>query len=193
MALVFINLMACTLFICLVVSLRRLNDYGHLMIHDKVHRDIWLIRIFVQNGLAMYATWATVASIFNFALVLTFRTGAEQEVGSMVSLTVFTLEIFAWWIFDNFVFEKLFRYLITPYVVVLVAIVGIISNNWDPTANNSIYTVTLLALSVFLTVIKCVLAAYKHWKHPIFGAKPSYRRPLVSFEVRSLLEAQQHS
>jgi membrane-associated PAP2 superfamily phosphatase len=158
-----------------------------------MYKDIWFMRVFVQNGLAMYATWATVASVFNFAVVLTFRTGAEQEVGSMVSLTVFTLEIIAWWVFDNFVFEKLLRYLLMPYVVVLLSIIGIISKNWTPGATNSIYTVTLLSMTSLLAIIKCILAIYKHWKHPIFNTKSTYRRPVVSFEVRSLLEAQPHS
>ena len=192
-ALVFINLMSCTMFICLVVSMRRLNDYGHLMVRDKMYWEIWFVRIFVQNGLAMYASWGTVASVFNFAVVLTFRTGAEQEVGSMVALTVFTLEIIAWWVFDNFIFEKLLRYLVMPYVVVLLSLIGIISNNSNPGTTNMIYSITLLTLTALLALIKAILSIYKHCKHPIFNTKTKYRRPVVSFEVRSLLEAQPHS
>jgi len=190
---VFINLMSCTLFYCLVLSLRRLNDYGHQMVRDKMYKDIWFMRIFVHNGLAMYAIWSTVASVFNFAVVLIFRTGAPQEVGSMVSLTVFTLEVIAWWVFDNFFFEKLLRYLIMPYVVVLLSIIGIISKNWNPGTSTSIFTVTLLSLTTFLSLIKCILSIYKHWKQPIFNIKSKYRRPVVSFEDRSLLEAQPYS
>ena len=189
-ALVFINLMSCTLYICLVVSLRRMNEFGTLMLRHKLGREIWLIRIFVQNGLAMFASWGTVAAMFNFAVVLTYRTGAKEEVGSTVSLTIFTLEIFAWWVFDNFVFEKLLRYLITPYIVILISIVGIITKNFNPNSTNSIFTVSLLVITAVLTVIKLVLLVYRHYKQPIFQSKPKYRRPMVSFEVRSLLEQQ---
>ena len=189
-ALVFINLMTCNLYICLVVSLRRLNEFGLLMVRQKLTRDIWFMRILVHNGLAMFATWGTVAAMFNFAVVLTYRTGAEAEVGSTVSLAIFTLEIIAWWIFDNFVFEKLLRYLFTPYIVILVSIAGILSKNWNPQAPNCLFTMALFGLVALLSIIKTVLSLYRHFKHPLFSTKPKYRRPMVSFEVRSLLEAQ---
>ena len=191
-ALVFINLMACTLYICLVVSMRRLSEWGHLMMRSKLGRDIWIIRILVQNGLGMYATWGTVAAVFNFAIVLTYRTGLSgdrQEVGSTVSLIVFTLEIIAWFTLDIFVFEKLLRYLITPYIVILVSLVGILNKNWDPTKRNSIYTATLLGAAFFLTLVKVVLIFWRHYKRPIFSNnQQKYRRPVVSFEVRNLLD-----
>ena len=69
---------------------------------DLRSRDIWLVRVLVQNGLAMFATWGTVASMFNFAVVLTYRSGARQDVSSTVSLSIFTAEIVLWWIVDNF-------------------------------------------------------------------------------------------
>ena len=191
-ALVFINLMTCTLYICLVVSIRRINEYGHLMLRHKLRKDIWAIRLIVQNGLAVYASWGTVASVFNFAIVLTYRTGLSgdrQDVGSTVSLILFTLEIFAWFIFDNFVFEKLLRYLLTPYPVVVVSLVGILSKNWDPSERNSIFTAALLGMSILMSIVKLVLVTWRHYKKPIFSNKPqNYRRPVVSFEVRNLLE-----
>ena len=190
-ALVFINLMTCNLYICLVVSLRRLNDYGTLMVRQKLQRDIWLMRVLVHNGLAMFATWGTVAAMFNFAVVLTYRTGAKAEVGSTVSLAIFTLEIIAWWIFDNFVFERLLRYLFTPYIVILVSIAGILSKNWNPHSANSMLTLSLFGLVAVLSIIKTVLVLYRHFKRPLFSVQPKYRRPVVSFEVRSLLEQQQ--
>ena len=69
-ALVFVDLMSCTLYICLVVSLRRLNDYGAEMMAVGMRREIWMIRVFVQNGLGLFASWGSVAAMFNFAVVL---------------------------------------------------------------------------------------------------------------------------
>lgn len=191
-ALVFINLMACTLYICLVVSMRRLQEWGPLMLRSKLDRDIWIIRIVIQNGLGLYATWGTVAAVFNFAIVLTYRTGLSgerQEVGSTVSLIVFTLEIIAWFVLDVIVFEQVLRYLLTPYLVILTSLVGILSKNWDPTKRNSIYTATLLGAAFFLTLIKVVLLGWRHYKQPLFhNNQQKYRRPVVSFEVRNLLD-----
>ncbi len=191
-ALIFINLMTCTLYICLVVSIRRVNEFGHLMIRHKLMRDIWAMRVIVQNGLGLYAAWGTVASVFNFAIVLTFGTGLSgdrQAVGSTVSLIIFTLEIFAWFIFDNFVFEKPLRYLFTPYSVIVISLVGILSKNWDPTKRNAIYTAALLGMVILMSILKMILTTWRHYKKPIFSNKPqNYRRPIVSFEVRNLLE-----
>lgn len=180
MALLFVNLMSCTLYVCLVVSLRRLDQFCRLLASSSAvaasaaesdfRRDIWVVRLVVQNGLAMFAMWGTVASMFNFAVVLTYRTGARQSVSSSVALSIFTLEIITWWIFDNFIFEKYFRYLITPYVVLILSIAGITSKNWDPSNGNAVYTLVLFCLVVVLTVSKIALLVWRHRNRPLYGA-----------------------
>ena len=69
-ALIFINLTSVTLYICLMVSMRYLNDHDQAMWRSQFHHDIWVIRSLVQNGIGFYASWATIAAIFNFAVVL---------------------------------------------------------------------------------------------------------------------------
>ncbi len=192
-ALIFINLMTCTLYICLVVSIRRLNEFGHLMVRHKLNKDIWALRLVVQNGLGLYAAWGTVAAVFNFAIVLTHRTelgkGKQDDIGSTVSLIVFTLEIVCWFIFDNIVFEKLLRYLFTPYSVIVISLIGIIHKNWNLSNRNTLYTLALLGIVTLMSVVKLGLVIWRHNKRPIFSGKPqNYRRPVVSFEVRNLLE-----
>lgn len=189
-ALVFINLMTFTLYICLVVSLRRLHRYGPEMVRQNLHRDIWLIRIIVCDGLAMFATWGTVAAIFNFAVVLTYGTGANKQVGSTVSLAVFALEIIGWWIFDILVFEKLIRYLYTPYIVLIVSIIGMIYKNWSPEKPNAIIEVVLLMVTIIAFIIKIILSLYRHKHKPLYtNSKVTYakRPPMSSFEIRHLL------
>lgn len=189
-ALVFVNLMSCTLYICLIVSLRRLNEFGAILYSNDLKREIWINRILVQNGLAMFAVWGTVAAMFNFAIVLTYRTGAEQEVSSTVSLSIFIIEILVWWIFDNFVFERYLRYLFTPYFVLIVSIAGIIAKNWDPEKMNAIFTLLVFATVIFLTIIKIILVCWRHKHRPLFVEDISYSRPSRSFEVRGLLDHQ---
>ncbi|KAI0228167.1 hypothetical protein LSAT2_021348 [Lamellibrachia satsuma] len=190
-ALVFVDLMSCTLYICLIVSLRRLNDYGAEMVATGMRREIWMIRIFVQNGLGLFASWGSVAAMFNFAVVLKYRTGARAEVGSTVSLAIFTMEIVAWWVFDNFVFERLLRYMFTPYAVVIFSLAGIVGGTHDLFRPNSIYVMLLLALTAVLFIVKLVLVVYRHNKYPMFVPKPSYSLELPeagSVEVHGLLE-----
>ncbi len=63
-------LIVLTLYISLVISHRNIYDADVLF---KVNqRYIWLYRIFVNNGLAFYATWVTIATMLNFAIALTY-------------------------------------------------------------------------------------------------------------------------
>ena len=189
-ALIFINLTTVTLYICLMVSMRRLGDHDSAMCRHNLIQDIWVIRILVQNGIGFYAAWATIAAIFNFAVVLTYRTdlmgkAVGKEIGSTVSLIVFTMEILAWFILDNFVFERAMRYLFTPYIATLISLSGIMSKNWEITSRNSIYTLTLTTATFILTVVKIVLASWRHYHRPIYTTNmQKYRQPVVSFEVR---------
>jgi hypothetical protein len=167
--LLFVNLMSCTLYVCLIVSLRRLHQFWHSNspLAVEVSRDIWIVRLLVQNGLAMFAMWGTVASMFNFAVVLTYRTGARQDISSTVALSIFTVEILAWWILDNFIFERYMRYLVTPYVVLLLSISGILSKNWDPQTANAVYTMVLFLLVIILTAAKLTLLVWRHKYRPL--------------------------
>jgi hypothetical protein len=189
-ALVFVNLMCCTLFICLIVSLRRLNEFGYVMVAHGLSREIWYVRILVQNGLGMFAVWSMVASMFNFGVVLTYRTGAKQEVASTVSLSIFTLEILIWWLCDNIVFEKHLRYLFTPYIIILISIAGIISKNYQhgDYNTNTVYTVFLFGLVAVLTVIKVVIVTWRHKNQPLFTSTSDFKKSHSGYEVRGLLD-----
>ena len=178
-ALVFINLMACTLFICLIITLKILDKFGNKFAAQNRGREIWLIRILVHNSLAMFATWAAVVAIFNFTVEIIYPTGADQSVGSTVSLAFFTMEILTFWLCDIFVFDNLLRYLLSPYVVLLISLFGICQNNWDPRKVTSICTTSLLALSILLTVIKTILMIHRHKIAPVFTSKRHHSR-LVS-------------
>ena len=189
-ALVFINLMTCTLYICLVVSLRRLNECGPHMTQCGLQRDIWLMRIVCCNGLAMFASWGSVAAMFNFAVVLTHGTGPNLTAGSTVSLSLFSLEILVWWGFDNFVFEKLLRYLYTPYIVIIISLIGILSKNWDPENANKLFVAVLLTLVCVLFVVKIILSVHRHRTRPLYAMRLSYvnlLKPQAAYEIRHLL------
>ena len=43
-------------------------------------KDVWCQRILVQNGLLFYATWTTVATLLNFAIVLAYYMGVQTKV-----------------------------------------------------------------------------------------------------------------
>ena len=62
----------------------------------------------VHNGLGMYATWCTIAALFNLAHVLTYEEGIglQQSIASTISLSVLMLELVVYVFVDNILLEK---------------------------------------------------------------------------------------
>ena len=69
---------------------------------------IILLTGIVHNGLGMYATWVTIATLLNFAIVLAYEDGIglDQHIASSISLSILAFEIVAFAFVDNFLFEK---------------------------------------------------------------------------------------
>lgn len=50
----------------------------------------------VQNGLALYATWTTIATLLNFAIVLIYKWDVSNETATTASLSILTLMLVMW-------------------------------------------------------------------------------------------------
>jgi hypothetical protein len=120
--------------------------------------DIWLIRVLIQNGLAFYATWVAIASHINFVTYITYRLNANMENAASATLVLLFLIILAYFFLENFFWHKYLRFTISPYIVLVVALVGILFNNWNtenPTRNN-ILSLILLGIVALFFVLKIV-------------------------------------
>ncbi|KAG7273351.1 hypothetical protein CRUP_030249, partial [Coryphaenoides rupestris] len=130
-AAVFLFLICGTNFIMISLSCRGLHMYGAWL--SKYHcTDLWLHR--VQNGLALYATWTTIATLINLAIVLQYDAKMLPDNAAMVTLSTLTCVLFAWCVLENFIFEKHVRYILTVYPVVIWALSGSVWKNIDATA-----------------------------------------------------------
>jgi len=164
-----IALLPFSLYICIAISLINLVKNGHYMMKIGMNKDIWLSRFFVQNGLAFYATWVTIATLLNFSIMLSYRAGVDQSTSSTVSLCILAVEIVAWFILDVFVIEKYTRYLFSPYIVVNFALAGSLAKNFTPDNANSILSLCLLAVGMGATVVKVIMLFYRHKTRPLFS------------------------
>ncbi|KAH3692745.1 uncharacterized protein LOC127863310 [Dreissena polymorpha] len=160
-----------TLYICLFISFRRL--YGKLNYLSKAGavKDIWLIRIFVHNGLAFFATWVSIATLLNFAIVLTYYWSVEMQVSVSIALGILSCLIITWFLLDTFAIDKFVRYTVTPYIVVVVALVGSVQKNFDLEDNyrNSMFLAVLLAVAGLLLLLKLVIMFVRACRIPING------------------------
>jgi len=66
----------------LVISHRNIYDAGaYFKINQKY---VWLYRVFVNNGLAFYATWVTIATMLNFAIALTYASNGKVDLNKYI-------------------------------------------------------------------------------------------------------------
>ncbi|KAA8587611.1 hypothetical protein FQN60_016473, partial [Etheostoma spectabile] len=94
-------------------------------------RELMLAALIVQNGLAVYTTWTSIASLINFALVLHLW-GVDRSTAATASLCILFAEVVAWFVLENWVLDRWVRNILTVYPVVIVALVGNVFQHFKP-------------------------------------------------------------
>ncbi|XP_044147875.1 uncharacterized protein LOC122935968 [Bufo gargarizans] len=168
-ALVFLGLIALTNHIVLFISYRALYLHGEWFYRQR-RVDLWLIRVFAHNGIAVYATWTTIACLLNFAVALTYGDYIPNSISTTVCLSILAFEVVLWFCLENFVFDKYVRYTLTVYPVVIVALSGALDKNFDKNKpdRNDIYIAVLLAVACAAFVIRLALVLWRHFKQPLY-------------------------
>lgn len=175
-ALPLIALTPFTLYICLFSSFKTLYDNLDFLQRNRLNVDVWLIRFLIQNGIAFYAAWVTVATLLNVAIVLTYKDGSDvndtyltQDVSSTIVLGIVTIEVLVWFSLDLTILDKFTRYTFSPYITLTVAFAGIVQKNFDLTSayRNSVFSVILLIMVAICLVVKVTVMIWRHFKRPI--------------------------
>ena len=131
---------------------------------DNLGVHIWLIRLFVQNGIGVYAGWITVAMHINLDLAFRFTWNIDGNMSDLTALIIILVLIICWFALDLIVLDRYTRYLITPYMVLVVAFCGVYDKQVDTTSfeRTEILIVTLLAISGFCLLIKFMTMICRH-------------------------------
>ncbi|XP_015712074.1 uncharacterized protein LOC107310703 isoform X2 [Coturnix japonica] len=136
--------------------------------------DLWLIRILVQNGLALYTTWTTIATLLNFAVVLIYKWDVSNETATTASLSILTLILVMWFCQENFFLDKYVRYNLTIYPVIIIALTGSMCKDFSVSSptTNGVFIVVLLALTCFIFAVRLALVIWKHSNEPLEASTP---------------------
>ncbi|XP_012559794.2 uncharacterized protein LOC105846010 isoform X1 [Hydra vulgaris] len=126
--------------------------------------DIWCQRILVQNGLLFYATWTTVATLINVAIVLSYNVKFSTVTSSLISLSILGVLAAFWFYLENFVFRKYTEYTVSAYISLIYALTGVFSNISGKNAAVAGTVLTLLLLSIIFFIIRVLLIVYKKKK-----------------------------
>ncbi|XP_008332874.1 uncharacterized protein LOC103396529 [Cynoglossus semilaevis] len=164
----------CALFFCCYAT-----DYYGIWLQTYHRKDLGCLYILVQNGLALYTTWTTIASLINFSLVL-HMWGVDKSTAATASLCILFAEVAGWFILENWVLDRWVRNILTVYPVVIVALVGNLYKHYhseDPTPN-SIFMIALLVLACVLLLSRVCTVIWRNKWRPLHS--PGSARLMVS-------------
>ena len=118
----------------------------------------------VQNGLGFFLTWLSLASNLNFAMFLAYGSGIKMDIASTVALILILVIIVTYFILENFVWHRYLLYLFTPWIVLILALSGSMSKNWNASSpsRNNIITLILLIIVILMTITKIVMFILYH-------------------------------
>lgn len=174
-ALFFLIMMAWSAYAFLAFSYRSyFSDI--LILEENSNKMLWLVRILIHNGFAIYATWTTCAWKLNLTKVIAYvdSRGIDKmpadlignltvEDAGTVALTLILFELIVWFVLENFVFEAYCRYTVTIYPVLIFAFTGIFVRNYVfPYSRNQILTITGLVLACLAFAVRIPLVVYRH-------------------------------
>ena len=123
--------------------------------------DIWCQRILVQNSLLFYATWTTVATLINVAIVLAYKVGIATKTASLISLSILGILVVSWFILENFVLKEYTQYTLSAYISLIYALTGVFVNNADKSEIVSVIVLALLILSIGFLLARIFILIFR--------------------------------
>ena len=114
--------------------------------------------VLVVNGTSAYALWMMIASVLSVGILFCYKADISNEPASFVVLTVLTVILIVYWCLDivHRNIRIVTRWTLAPYVVILVALCGIITNHG---LHSDAFPTSLMA--VMLLAISCTAFGFK--------------------------------
>ena len=150
---------------------------GVLLFFSKV--DIWLVRLLVHNGLAVYGTWLYLATLLNLVIwvgQIYNRNAQSVTDASTAALSLVLVGIVVYFVCENFIFYSSMAYTFLPWFVLIFALSGILSKNYTRSAvsdRNKSFILALLIICSVLFVVRVIIFILRY----IMGKIPTIRHP----------------
>ena len=131
--------------------------------------DFYIAHIAVLNGIAIYATWVTIATLLNFTIVLQYFADVSGTDAATIGLAFLTVEAISYFVLENTVLDYFARYVFTVYPVIIWALSAVINAHWGVEDNerNNIFTLVILILAIILFVVRIILLIIFKFVRPI--------------------------
>ncbi|XP_061778422.1 uncharacterized protein LOC133569816 [Nerophis ophidion] len=167
-ALAFLLVVVFSSYLLVFFSCYTLHTYGAwLQKHNAM--DLWLLRVLAQNGICIYATWSTIATLLNLAVVLNVSAKLSLTHAATVSLAILAVLLCVWFAAEMLLLDRHVRYILSIHPVVIWALTGSITNNYTaaPTPNG-IFVAVLLALACVMFVARVAVTIWRHINRPLY-------------------------
>ncbi|ELU07440.1 hypothetical protein CAPTEDRAFT_209440 [Capitella teleta] len=103
------------LFTCVGLSLNSLNVFGPDLLFDGHMKDIRIVRMFVQNFIGLFATWANIVALVDFSMILHYNLGVSEPTATLTVQVALLLEMLAIFGVDVFLLKHHSRFFFAVY------------------------------------------------------------------------------
>lgn len=145
--------------LALYITLGMESFYLYKMTNELNKFDLWFTRIVVLNCLAIYATWLTLANLLSIGgLINRFSSFGPANTATLIFCFLIG-ELIIYFTLENTVFDRFLRYVYIVYPLVILALIGVVSENWnnEDARRSSIFSLVLLIVAVIVCVVRFVL------------------------------------
>lgn len=145
-----------TLGLYVVLTVIYYNYQSHKKeLETRFGKDAWAIRILAQNGGLMNATWVSIATLLNVAMVMHYKWDVDLSLSCNIVLAILLVELIIWFSLENFTkLQSSLNYSYTDWPVVLWALSANLAKNYDPDVTSSKFSLALLIISAVAFIVR---------------------------------------
>jgi len=156
-----------TLYVCIGITMYGIAKHGKKLLEMGHRAQVVAAIAIVLNGLATYAAWVSIATLLNVNIVFAYVLDIQLHIASSICLGALALDIVVYGLIDLVLFERHFRYVYTPYLVLAVALSGSLWENWDMANSNTVFSVAVACMAAILFCVKFVMSIVRSRTDPI--------------------------
>ena len=121
--------------------------------------ECYLAQIIVVNGITIYATWVTIATLINFTVVLQYFGNYDSTNSATIALAFLAFEVIVYFVLENTLLDRFLRFVFMPYLVVIWALSAAVSAHYGVHGDlqNDIFSIILLVITIILFIVRIVL------------------------------------
>ena len=143
---------------CCFLSIRGLRLHGDALYRHGLGRHLRLVRIMLQNGLAIFAAWTALRITLLIPRMLVDWAGMDTDLYPTVAYAITAAMFLVYLILDWFVLETHMRYIFSPYFMAVLVTLGAFFEIFQGWSRNEIFAIVIVGAIGLATFLKLIMA-----------------------------------